>query len=96
MELAVKLGILAEAATYDASCSTSGSAHANPTNGLGNGAIGGICHSWSADERCVALLKVLLPNSCVYDCAYCVNRRSNDIPRASFEPQELARLIIDF
>ena len=95
MDLAVKLGILADAAKYDASCSTSGSARSNTANGLGNGAIGGICHSWSADGRCVALLKVLLTNSCVYDCAYCVNRRSNDIPRASFKPEELALLIID-
>lgn len=96
MDLAEKIGILSDAAKYDASCSTSGSGRENSANGIGNNAVGGICHSWSADGRCVALLKVLLSNACAYDCAYCVNRRSNDIRRASFEPEELVRLIIDF
>lgn len=96
MDTARKIAILADAAKYDASCSTSGSARANAPGGLGNGAVGGICHSWSADGRCVALLKVLLSNACAWDCAYCVNRRSNDVPRAGFEPEELVRLIVDF
>jgi len=96
MDTASKIAILADAAKYDASCSTSGSARANTPGGLGNGAVGGICHSWSADGRCVALLKVLLSNACAWDCAYCVNRRSNDLPRAGFEPEELVRLIVDF
>jgi putative DNA modification/repair radical SAM protein len=91
-----KIGVLADAAKYDASCSTSGSARKNSGNGLGNGAVGGICHAWSADGRCVSLLKVLLSNACAYDCAYCVNRRSNDVRRAAFEPDELVRLIMDF
>jgi len=91
-----KIGVLADAAKYDASCSTSGSGRKNSPGGLGSGAVGGICHSWAADGRCVALLKVLLSNACAYDCAYCVNRRSNDVRRAAFEPEELVRLIIDF
>lgn len=95
MDTQRKLAILADAAKYDASCSTSGSARASK-GGVGNAAVGGICHSWSADGRCVALLKVLLSNACAYDCAYCVNRRSADRPRAGFEPEELVRLVMDF
>ncbi len=95
MDTIQKISILADAAKYDASCSTSGSARANK-GGVGNAAVGGICHSWSADGRCVALLKVLLSNACAYDCAYCVNRRSNDVPRTGFEPEELVRLVMDF
>lgn len=91
-----KIGILADAAKYDASCSTSGSARKNTQGGLGNGIACGICHAWAADGRCVALLKVLLSNACAYDCAYCVNRRSNDTRRAAFEPDELVQLIMDF
>jgi putative DNA modification/repair radical SAM protein len=91
-----KIGVLADAAKYDASCSTAGSARKNTAGSLGTGVVGGICHAWSADGRCVALLKVLLSNVCAYDCAYCVNRRSNDVRRAAFEPEELVRLIIDF
>ena len=91
-----KIGVLADAAKYDASCSTAGSARKNTPGGIGTGAVGGICHAWSSDGRCVALLKVLLSNACVYDCAYCVNRRSNDVRRAGFEPEELVRLIVDF
>jgi putative DNA modification/repair radical SAM protein len=91
-----KLEILSDAAKYDASCSSSGSARPAVPGGLGNGAVGGICHTWAADGRCVSLLKVLLSNACLYDCAYCINRRSNDVPRAGFEPEELVRLVIDF
>jgi putative DNA modification/repair radical SAM protein len=96
MDRAEKLAILAQAAKYDASCSTSGSGRKNTPGGIGNGAVGGICHSWSADGRCIALLKVLLSNACVWDCAYCANRRSADHRRAAFEPEELVRLIMDF
>ena len=96
METVRKLDILSDAAKYDASCSSSGSARKAAPGGIGNGAVGGICHTWSADGRCVSLLKVLLSNACAYDCAYCVNRRSNDIPRTGFEPDELVRLTIDF
>jgi len=96
MDTTTKIAILADAAKYDASCSTSGSARDNSPGGIGNGAVGGICHAWAADGRCVALLKVLLSNACAYDCAYCVNRRSNDVARAAFEPEELIRLIVDF
>jgi len=96
MDTATKLSILAAAARYDASCSTSGSARATAPGGMGNGAVGGICHSFAADGRCIALLKVLLSNACAWDCAYCANRRSAEGPRASFEPEELVRLVMDF
>lgn len=90
-----KLQILADSAKYDVSCSSSGS-HRKNTGTIGNAHTAGICHSWSADGRCISLLKVLFSNKCVYNCEYCVNRRSNDFPRASFEPDELARLTIEF
>ncbi len=90
-----KIAILSGAAKFDASCSSSGSARPN-SGGLGNGAVAGICHAWSADGRCVSLLKVLLSNACAWNCAYCVNRSSNDTPRASLEPEELIRTIVDF
>lgn len=90
-----KLKILADSAKYDVSCSTSGVNRKN-TGRIGNAAAAGICHSWSADGRCISLLKVLFTNDCVYDCKYCVNRRSVDVPRASFDPRELADLTIEF
>jgi putative DNA modification/repair radical SAM protein len=96
MNTSDKVAILADSAKYDASCSTSGSSRQNSPGGIGNAKACGICHSWTPDGRCVALLKVLLSNACAWDCAYCVNRRSNDIPRAGFEPEELVRLIMDF
>ena len=96
MNMAQKLAILSATAKYDASCSSSGSARPAQKGTLGNGALGGICHAWAADGRCVSLLKVLLSNACAYDCGYCVNRRSNDIRRASFSAEELVRLTIDF
>lgn len=90
-----KLKILADSAKYDVSCSSSGVGRRN--NGtIGSGAAEGICHTWSADGRCISLLKVLFTNRCAYDCEYCVNRRSADVERASFEPEELARLTIEF
>lgn len=96
MELDQKLGILAAAAKYDVSCSSSGSTRTNSGKGLGDAAVSGICHSWSGDGRCISLLKVLLSNYCIYDCAYCINRRSNDIPRSAFTVDEVVKLTIDF
>jgi putative DNA modification/repair radical SAM protein len=96
MELQKKLEILSAAAKYDVSCSSSGSNRKNTKGGLGNSAASGICHSWADDGRCISLLKILLTNFCIYDCAYCVNRLSNDIPRAAFTPHEVAELTINF
>ena len=98
MEIKNKLEILAQAAKYDASCSSSGSRRKNTGNTpqLGSTASGGICHSWSEDGRCISLLKILYTNRCIYDCVYCVNRVSNDRPRASLTPRELAELTINF
>lgn len=94
-DLQRKIEILAGSARYDASCASSGSTRKN-SGGLGNASRGGICHSWSADGRCISLLKLLLSNACIYDCAYCVNRRSNDTPRATFTPQEVAEVTSNF
>ena len=91
-----KLRILSDAAKYDVSCSSSGSGRKNTNNGLGNGAISGICHSWSADGRCVSLLKILMTNYCIYDCKYCISRKSNDIERAILTPDEIVRMTINF
>jgi putative DNA modification/repair radical SAM protein len=96
VELRRKLTILADAAKYDASCASSGSKRATPPGGLGNTNGMGICHSYTPDGRCVSLLKVLLTNSCSYDCQYCVNRSSSDVPRARFEPDEVVKLTLDF
>ena len=90
-----KLKILADSAKYDVSCSSSGVGRQNDGR-IGSAHASGICHSWGADGRCISLLKILFTNKCVYNCEYCVNRRSNDFPRASFEPDELARLTIEF
>src|SRR5215217_1493421 len=90
-----KLSILADAAKYDVSCSSSGSDRKNINKGLGN-ASNGICHAYTEDGRCVSLLKILLTNHCVYDCAYCVSRKSNDIKRAAFTVQEVVDLTINF
>lgn len=91
-----KLNILADAAKYDVSCSSSGSNRKNTKNGLGNSDGMGICHSYTEDGRCVSLLKILLTNHCIFDCAYCVTRRSNDIKRAAFKVQEVVDLTINF
>jgi putative DNA modification/repair radical SAM protein len=92
-----KLKVLAESAKYDVSCSSSGTVRKNKTGGLGNTVGGmGICHSFTEDGRCVSLLKIMLTNFCMYDCAYCINRRSNDIRRATFSVQELVDLTIEF
>lgn len=91
-----KLKILADSAKYDASCSSSGSSRKNKNNGIGNGNVAGICHSWGADGRCISLLKILFSNCCMYDCKYCINRSSNSVKRATFTPQEVADLTINF
>ena len=96
MDISEKLRILTDAAKYDASCCSSGSDRKNTPGGIGTGSIGGICHSFSADGRCISLLKILLTNYCIYDCQYCVNRTSNDIERAAFTPKEIADLTINF
>lgn len=90
-----KLRILADSAKYDVSCSSSGVGRKN-TGKIGNSHAAGICHTWSADGRCISLLKILFTNKCVYDCEYCMNRRTSDIERESFEPEELAKLTIEF
>lgn len=90
-----KLSILSDAAKYDVSCASSGSNRKNHNKGLGN-ASNGICHAYTEDGRCVSLLKILLTNHCIYDCAYCVSRKSNDIKRAAFTVQEVVDLTINF
>jgi len=96
MDTLTKLGILGDAAKYDVSCSSSGSDRKNTKDGLGSGYKAGICHSWSDDGRCISLLKILLTNKCMYNCVYCVNRATNDIPRASFTPGEVIDLVMNF
>lgn len=96
METLDKLKILADSAKYDASCSSSGSNRKNKNQGIGNGSIAGICHSWGADGRCISLLKILFSNCCIYDCKYCINRCTNSVKRATFTPQEVADLTINF
>ena len=96
MDTLQKLTILADAAKYDVACTSSGVDKAPLPGGIGSAAAAGICHTFTADGRCVSLLKVLMTNICVHDCKYCVNRRSNDTPRAAFEPEELAELTMQF
>ncbi|NTS43526.1 putative DNA modification/repair radical SAM protein [Flavisolibacter sp. BT320] len=91
-----KLSILADAAKYDVSCSSSGSKRKNENKGLGNAEGMGICHAYTEDGRCVSLLKILLTNHCIFDCAYCVSRKSNDVKRAAFTVQEVVDLTINF
>lgn len=91
-----KLNILADAAKYDVSCSSSGSDRKNTNKGVGNGHQSGICHTYTEDGRCVSLLKILLTNHCIFDCAYCVSRRSNDIERAAFTVDEVVELTMNF
>ncbi len=95
MDMYEKLGILTDAAKYDVACTSSGVSR-GAGGSIGTAAKAGICHSWAADGRCISLLKVLFTNQCRYDCAYCINRKSNDIPRAAFTPRELADLTIEF
>lgn len=91
-----KLTILADAAKYDVACTSSGVKRKNGGSGMGNSRMSGICHSFSSDGRCISLLKILLSNDCIYDCKYCQNRRSNDIPRATFTPEEICELTMGF
>jgi len=96
MDLMDKLTILADSAKYDVSCVSSGSSRKNTPGGIGNSVACGICHTFTGDGRCVSLLKILMTNCCIYDCAYCVNRVSNDVPRTSFTPEEVAAITINF
>ena len=91
-----KLKVLAESAKYDVSCSSSGTTRSNKSGGIGSAAGWGICHSFAEDGRCISLLKIMLTNYCIYDCAYCINRRSNDLRRATFSVSELVNLTIEF
>lgn len=91
-----RLTILTESAKYDVSCSSSGSKRKNTACGIGNANFGGICHSFTQDGRCVSLLKILLSNDCCYDCQYCINRRSNDLPRTTATPDEICELTMNF
>ena len=96
MDISHKLKILSDAAKYDVSCSSSGSKRKNTKNTIGSTHASGICHSFTPDGRCISLLKILLSNCCIYDCSYCINRKSNDINRATFTPDEVANLTINF
>lgn len=96
MSLMDKLGILADAAKYDVACTSSGVDRQGKAGAIGNCLASGICHSFSSDGRCISLLKILLTNECVYDCKYCQNRCSNDIPRAVFTPEEICTLTMEF
>ena len=96
MNLMEKLTILSDAAKYDVSCSSSGSSRKGEKGTIGSAAKAGICHSFTADGRCISLLKILMTNHCIYDCAYCLNRKSNDNPRASFTVDEVVSLTMNF
>ena len=91
-----KLHILADAAKYDVACTSSGSSRRGQKGELGNAVSCGICHSFAADGRCISLLKILMTNHCVYDCKYCINRASNDVKRATFTPEEICNLTVEF
>ena len=91
-----KLKILAESAKYDVSCASSGTSRSHKKGQIGSAEGWGICHSFAEDGRCISLLKIMLTNNCIYDCAYCINRRSNDLPRATFSVSELVNLTIEF
>ena len=96
LSLMKKLSILSDAAKYDVACTSSGNSRGNNGQGVGNCINAGICHSFSADGRCISLLKILMTNECIYNCRYCLNRSSNDVPRATFTPQEICELIMGF
>ena len=91
-----KLRILADAAKYDVACTSSGVQRDGIKGEIGNAMSCGICHSFAADGRCVSLLKILFTNECIYNCRYCINRVSNDVPRTSFTPEEVCRLTMEF
>lgn len=96
MDVSAKLAVLADAAKYDASCSSSGSKKTRDGKGLGSTEGAGICHSYTPDGRCISLLKILLTNHCIFDCKYCINRVSSDVPRARFTVAEVVKLTLDF
>lgn len=96
LSLMEKLNILSDAAKYDVACTSSGVNRGNTGKGVGNCIEAGICHSFSADGRCISLLKILFTNECIYNCRYCLNRISNDVPRATFTPQEICDLVMGF
>ena len=96
MDLEQKLHILSAAARYDVACTSSGHDRKGDGKGIGNCVAPGICHSFSADGRCITLLKILFTNECVFDCKYCINRSSNDVVRTSFTPEEICELTIQF
>lgn len=96
MDIQEKLRILSDAAKYDVACTSSGAARKGQKGSLGNTYAAGICHSFASDGRCISLLKILFTNQCIYDCVYCVNRRSNDVVRTAFTPEEVCRLTIEF
>ena len=91
-----KLKILSDAAKYDVACTSSGTSRGNNGKGIGNCFDAGICHSFAADGRCISLLKILFTNECIFNCRYCLNRSSNDVPRATFTPDEICELVIGF
>ncbi|MGN0431238.1 MAG: putative DNA modification/repair radical SAM protein [Lachnospiraceae bacterium] len=96
MTMMDKLQILSDAAKYDVACTSSGVERRGNGRDMGNCVSGGICHSFSSDGRCISLLKILFTNECIYDCKYCLNRRSNDVPRATFTPEEVCELTMQF
>ena len=96
MGLKEKLSILSDAAKYDVACTSSGVERKGKKGFVGNSISGGICHSFSADGRCISLLKILFTNQCIYDCKYCVNRCSNDVVRTAFTPDEVCTLTMEF
>lgn len=96
MSVMEKLGILTDAAKYDVACTSRGVDRKGSGSGMGNTVAGGICHSFSADGRCISLLKILFTNECIYDCKYCINRKSNDVVRTSFTPDEVCELTMGF
>lgn len=96
MPIEEKLKILTDAAKYDVACTSSGTERRGDGKGMGNCVSAGICHSFSADGRCISLLKILFTNECIFDCKYCINRSSNDVPRAAFTPEEICELTIEF
>lgn len=96
MDLSEKLKILTDGAKYDVACTSSGVDRSNKGKGMGDAHACGICHTFASDDRCVSLLKILYTNECIYDCKYCINRKSNDVPRASFTPDEVCKLTMEF
>lgn len=96
METIEKLKILTDAAKYDVACTSSGVDRKGKVGHLGNAAAAGICHSFSSDGRCISLLKILMTNYCIFDCQYCINRKSNDVPRATFTPKEICDIMMNF